>query len=186
MKIFNYNFTQKNIKPKHLDSGFTLLISIITTSLLLIVSFVVVNVSLKQVVQASSARESQYAFYAADGGTECAVYWDLNDSSQSAFATSTITNPVGTINCGNNVPILTNSQSVQTTPTPTPSRIGGGGNANPTSIFQVTFRKGCAIVRVTKEINGYTTINSRGYNTCDPSAPRRFERGVTLTYYTGF
>ena len=44
------------------NEGFTLLISIVTTSLLLLVSFVVVNVSLKQLVAANVNQESQYAF----------------------------------------------------------------------------------------------------------------------------
>src|SRR3990167_3653584 len=59
------------------NKGFTLLVAIVTTSLLLLVSFVVVNVALKQLVLANASQESQYAFYAADSGTECAVYHDL-------------------------------------------------------------------------------------------------------------
>ncbi len=157
------------------EKGFTLLVAIVITSMLLLVSFVVVNVALKQLVLANAGIESQYAFYAADSGTECAVYWDLQDSTLSAFDPST----PGTISC-NGQTVSTNSQSVPTIPAQQ-SQIGGGGSDR-TSTFSITFPKGCAIVEVTKNADGTTTIDSRGYNTCVTSAPRRFERGVTLRY----
>jgi hypothetical protein len=170
------------------NKGFTLLIAIIVTSMLLIVSFVVVNIALKQLILSSAAKESQYAFYAADGGTECAVYWDLANelinNGSSAFATST----PGKIDC--------NHQSIGTggvyslpqtdfLPGPVRSLVGGGGSGS-VSIFQLNFTKGCAIVKIFKVYDLYgvlkTTIDSRGYNTCDLNATRRFERGVRLTY----
>jgi hypothetical protein len=161
------------------NKGFTLLIAIITTSMLLIVSFVVVNIALKQLILASAAKESQYAFYAADSGTECAVYWDLpKDGSISKFD---VTTP-GVIDGCNEVDYITNKNihtGSQTIPEPSnPSSVIGG---NATSIFWLQFTKGCAIVRVTKA-DGLTTIDSRGYNTCDMSASRRYERGVKLVY----
>ena len=168
--IFNFQFSKKS------NTGFTLLISIIVTSMLLIVSFVVVNIALKQLVLANSNEESQYAFYAADSGTECAVYWDLKDSTLSKFDPST----PGTISC-NGQTISTGSQNVPTIPAQ-PSLVGGGGNGNRTSIFWLSFTKGCSIVRVTKAADGTTQIDSRGYNTCDTFTSRRFERGVTLSY----
>jgi len=39
----------------------------------------------------------------------------------------------------------------------------------------------CATVTVKKD-NGNTTVDSRGYNTCDTNSPRRVERGVSVTY----
>jgi hypothetical protein len=156
------------------NKGFTLLIAIITTSMLLIVSFVVVNIALKQLILASAAKESQYAFYAADSGTECAVYWDLpKDGSLSKFD---ITTP-GTIECNGEDPISTDSQIIPPPSNPPQSVVGGSS----VSIFWLNFTKGCAIVRVTKS-GALTTIDSRGYNTCDTSATRRYERGVKLVY----
>lgn len=163
------------------DKGFTLLIAIVVTSLMLLISFVVTNVALKQLIISSAGIETQYAFYAADSGTDCALYWDLKDSNLSAFATSTVSNPSATIYC-NGQSISTGSQNDIATNPLSVSRIGGGGNGAPTSIFQLNFTKGCAIVRVTKQDNGQTAIDSRGYNTCSTSALRRFERGITLAY----
>ena len=158
-------------------SGFTLLISIVVTSIMLIISFVILNIALKQIVLANSNEASQHAFYAADSGLECAMYWDLHDSTISAFATT----KTGTIQCGG-LTITTNTQTVPTNPTK-PSLIGGGG-ANATSTFYLTFQSGCAIVEVGKAANGLTTVYSRGYNTCT-SGPRRFERGITLSFMGG-
>jgi hypothetical protein len=160
------------------NKGFTLLIAIVTTSMLLVVSFVVVNIALKQLILANASRESQYAFYAADGGTECAIYWDLIDSTISQFATST----AGSIAC-NGSTITTGSQTVPTLPTQ--GSVIGGGGAQATSTFYLTFTKGCVIVRVGKAyVSGslVTTVDSRGYNTCDTTSIRRFERGIYLTY----
>ncbi len=36
------------------------------------------NLSLKEFALSSLVRDSEYAFYAADSGTECAFYWDLH------------------------------------------------------------------------------------------------------------
>ena len=154
------------------NGGFTLLIAIVTTSMLLLVSFVVVNIALKQLILSYSGQESQYAFYSADSGVECALYWDLkNPSFVSSFSTST----PGSITCNNQV-ITTGSQTVPTIPSQ-PSVIGGATDG----IFWLSFTKGCVIVRVKKDA-GFTTIFSTGYNTCDTSATRRFERGVTIVY----
>ena len=182
-KNIYYKFIERNKK----QTGFTLLAAIITTGMLLIVSFVVANVALKQLNISRSSQESQYSFYNADSGTECAIFWDLkNSGGQSAFATST----ANTIFC-NGQSISVASPAVPTLPTPTATLVGGGGDAKPTSIFKIDFPKGCAIVKVTKSYppqapyNGQvllTQINSYGYNTCDTSAIRRFERGISITY----
>ena len=164
---------KKNIIKKR---GFALLIAIVTTGILLVVSFVVVNIALKQLILTYSNQESQSAFYVADSGVECAIYWDLKNPLQSAFATST---SGGSVTCNNNAKITTGSQTVAPSQL---SVIGGGGVLKPTSIFLINFSNGCAIVQVTKMADGRTTINSRGYNTCDLNADRRFERGVTTTY----
>lgn len=163
------------------NKGFTLLVAIVVTSIMLLISFVVTNVALKQVVLSSAGVETQYAFYNADSGMDCALYWDLKDSNSSAFATSTTANPSSTIYC-NGQSISTGSQNNIATNPVSVSRIGGGGDSNPVSVFQLNFTKGCAIVKVTKKNNGETTVDSRGYNSCNTSAIKRYERGITITY----
>lgn len=153
------------------NKGFTLLVAIVTTSLLLIVSFAVVNVALRQLVLASSNQESQYSYYNAESGLECATYWDLkNPGGISAFATDTAPT---TITC--------NGQSI--------TGVGGGGLANATTTFTITTMvpKGCVIVKVGKvptpaSSYGLTRIESYGYNNCNPGSIRRYERGIAITY----
>ncbi len=158
------------------QNGFTLLIAILVTGMLLLVSFVVSNIALKQLVLAYSGQESQYAFYNGDSGVECAIYWDLKYGTQSAFDKYI----AGSVNC-NGQTVTSGSQTVPTIPTQS-SVVGGGGDSNPVSLFKIDYTHGCAIVRVTKLANGNTTVESRGYNTCNTSSDRRFERGITITY----
>jgi Tfp pilus assembly protein PilX len=139
--------------------GFTLLIAIITTSMLLIISFVIVNVALKQLVLASSSRESQFAYYNAESGVECAMYWDFKNGTVSAFDRSISTNVAS---CAG-------------------SALGSTGGAA-TTTFTINFTKGCAVVSVGKTLSTTTYINSKGYNVCPGGAQRRFERGIQITY----
>lgn len=161
------NMTSK--KNKKLNSGYSLLVAIVTTSLLIIVSFAVLNVAIRQTIIAKSNQESQYAYYNAESGIECAIYWDLkNSSGSSAFATET----PSTIFC--------NGQTL--------ANMGGGGNTNATSTFTLTpmSPKGCVIVKVGKVKTpadyGLTRIESYGYNTCTAGAIKKVERGITITY----
>jgi len=168
------------------EKGITLFISIIIMGILLFISFAVVNIAIENSLFSSSGRDSQYAFYAADSGIECALYWD-SKFEPSKFATST----AGTITCAGNPSIATGTQN-PINGTSTSSFIGGGGDVNPTSVFGfVMDQQGsnpmpyCAIVTVKKYYVGsnlMTYIKSRGYNTCDTSNPRRVERGVEVTY----
>jgi hypothetical protein len=60
-----------------LSAGFTLFYAVLVASLLLAIGLAIFNITFKEVVLSSGARESANAFYAADTGLECALYWDL-------------------------------------------------------------------------------------------------------------
>lgn len=62
-----------NRKP---EAGFALLIAVIFMSVMLSFGLSLGSLSYKQQILASSAIQSQYAFYAADAGLECALYYD--------------------------------------------------------------------------------------------------------------
>jgi len=147
------------------NKGFTLFIAIIITGALLLVAAGVADLAVRQSLISSSGQESQNAFYAADTGMECALYWDIkNASGYSAFSTST----VSSITCNNSGSLL----------------VGGGGSANPASTFTFTLTPDpyCAVVTVEKLADLSTKIESKGYNTCDLSNPRRVERAVRAVY----
>ncbi|HRH25583.1 MAG TPA: pilus assembly PilX N-terminal domain-containing protein [Parcubacteria group bacterium] len=149
------------------NRGFTLFIAIVISATLLLVSSGIISVAVKEAFLTTANRHSQEAFYAADTGIECALYWDLkNPGGLSAFATST----TAVISC--------NGQSFT---------VGGSsGQSN----FTLTFLPDlyCTEVRVTRRraqpsLNiKSTTIESYGYNTCDPTNPRRVQRAIGVSY----
>lgn len=88
------NKFQKNNKQK----GFVLLFAVLISTLVLAVGISMISIALKQVVLSGSGRDSQYAFYAANTGAECATYWDL--ASSSVFTSTVI--PGTSVTCLNN------------------------------------------------------------------------------------
>jgi len=151
MKKENKKNNNKNSK-----NGFTLLMAMIISSLLLSLGITIFNVTLKELVLSSYGRNSQFAFYAADTGIECALFWGIK---KSAFSTSSPTN----IECDGKTIENVGGQSVST--------------------FSINFSPDpfCATVTVDKSGSG-TIIESRGYNTCDIANERRVERGIRVTY----
>lgn len=149
------------------EKGITLFVAIVVSATLLLIATGMINLALKQKSIANSGRDSQMAFYAADTGMECALYWDVaSPTGQSAFSTS-----MGTIiNCNKDANNSSNQWVV-------------GGSAV-SVINRINFLPDpyCAIVTVTKNVNGTTQIESLGYNTCDSSNPRRVERAVRAEY----
>ncbi len=75
--IKNKFYVNKNLKKQ---TGFTLFVALIVSSLLLSIGLSLSNIILKQLIFSGSGRESQIAFYAADSGAECALYWDVKDA----------------------------------------------------------------------------------------------------------
>ena len=59
------------------ERGFTILLAALVASLVLAIGISVFTIAQKQVILSSLGRNSQYAFYAADTGAECGLYWDL-------------------------------------------------------------------------------------------------------------
>lgn len=173
-----YNSTEKR--------GFALLFSVLVSSILLTIGLGIFSITYKELLLSSSDRESQIAFYAADTGTECALYWDIQhpDTLHSVFglvlspATTSPPNASNPIVCGNQ-DIITNGHWNP-----------GGATAPIVTTFRIEDIGGtgaCADVTVTKDYDSgrgvrTTQIDSRGFNTCDMNAPRRAERGLRVEY----
>lgn len=145
------------------QSGFTLFVAIVVMGTLLLISMGIVSLAVRQNILASASRESQYAFYAADTGIECALYWDnKNPTGVSAFSSST------------NSTIITCLDQERT--------VGGDPSGISNFDFLFTPEPYFVTVMVDKSEVGSTTIESRGYNTQDSSNPRRVERAIRVTY----
>ena len=131
-------------------NGFTLLFAVLFVSATLALSLGLSNLIIGQIQLSGSGRDSQFAFYAADSGAECATYWDRFNNS---FSTSSASNIV----CAGQ------------------SRSVGGA---PTSSFNLDFTNGsCVSVGVDKSNPAETIITSIGHSPCNG---RRVERGLEV------
>jgi Tfp pilus assembly protein PilX len=148
--------------------GFALLVAVVLTSVLLSVGLALLDISYKQVILSSTARQSQYAFYAADTAMECALYWDQK---QNAFSYAT---PLSTIRCSATDMTLSTSVSggTRTTTFSMPCVNGVSGSV---TIYK-TNGPVCSGTTAT------TCIYASGFNTCTVSDPRRIERGLKIFY----
>lgn len=166
------------------EKGFTLLFAVLLAVLVLAVGASVINIAMKQVILTGIGRESQFAFYAANTGVECALYWDYMDlgvfaTSSASVETENIIKDI--VNCASGYNLF-----FQGSPN---MEIVDEGVDYATSMFKIEFEtpiQYCAIITVNKKKNSQdaieTRIESRGYNTCDGSNPRRIERGLQLSY----
>jgi len=88
------------------QKGFTLLYAVLVSSIVLSASLSIINIALKQHKLSALSRESKIAFYAANTGIDCALYWDGH--------TRTVTlDPTGTAE----LDIFTNSSTIYDDPT---------------------------------------------------------------------
>ena len=156
------------------NGGYTLLFAVLVSALVLAVAVSILDISRKELILTSGARDSEYAFYAADTGYECGVYNDTNSGAVLGATIFSTTTPSGTtsISCGTNADgTIFNS----------PITLTGSGNYGP---FDFTFYipisgKACAFVDVNKIYTAAgvstTTISSIGYNLgwlrTDPNDP---------------
>lgn len=135
--------------------------------LLLSIGLAIFNFSFKELILASTAKESQISFFAADAGTECALF---HDQQNSAFNTS---NPATAIVCGEQTVGVTTGSVVR------------GGQAAVTRRFEWLLPDGsCTDVTVYKFTSANRTeIDSRGFNVaCDSDSPRKTERAIRVIY----
>ena len=174
--------------------GFVALFAMLISSIVLTISFGLLNVALKEVILSSSGRESQFGFYAADAGAECALYWDVKGFGgfASVFPTSTASqvypNDSG-INCGTMLDgvtpqdITTDRRSVLGSYFEAMTYNRGASSATSTFYLSVVpvAGKACARVDVAKSANS-TKIEAYGYNTCNFNSPRVIERAIRISY----
>lgn len=167
---------------KNKRKGFTLLFAILTAGILLSLALAIFNQVYKSLLLSSANKESLAAFYAADSGVECVFFWDLKypGFDYGIFATSSASvlyNGNEGITC-NDVD-FPDDWTVTSLP------------ASAVTTFNLSFEnsvfptEGCSEVTVSKtNVNQVilTTVESRGYNICDSSSPRKVERAIRVTY----
>lgn len=148
------------MNKRNLNQGFALFVAIGVASIILLVSVAMSNITLKQILIAQASKESQKAYYAADNGIECVLFWEtVNPTApgESAFDSSG-----QEISCGTET-----------------FDVGGGSVSN----FTVTFNPFDTCAEVTVDKSGsQTVIESRGRNLCTGNSNRRVERGIRVQY----
>ena len=142
--------------------GFTLLIAVILSSVLVAVGLALVDIAYKHVILSSTARNYQVAFYNADSALECGLYADQQFNAFSATVATT------SIRC--------NSQTVAVTA----STVGAVRTS--TMTIPCTPTGSNARVTITKNTSGATGIYATGYSSCATTDQRRVERGLKVTY----
>lgn len=183
----------------HTQKGFSVLFASLIGSLVLAIGLAILSITLKQISLASSSRESQRAFYAADSGTEFALYLDrgagfsLEECPYGIFPIPGISDDVCKIdeavitydgielnNIDGNLGYTDYIQKVESEQNYITTQV---------SIQRTTYIGNpiCFDIFVTKtsEDGGETVktrIESRGYSTCNETSSNRFERAILTTY----
>lgn len=162
--------------------GFTILFAVIVSALVLSIGLSIANITLKQIRISSLGRESQVAFYAADSGSECVLYYDLIEEAFATSSNSNISLLPPTISCFNQdaTVIFNPSDPNQANAFSATSTIEIRDNTSATGL--------CATVQIGKhdtDADGFsdkTLILSRGYNVCNGDSTRLLERGIRIRY----
>jgi hypothetical protein len=192
MKISSLKFNKDKKK-----AGYSLIFAVLISGTLITIGAAMANLALKEFTIVGTTRASQTAFYAADAGMECALYYDVQGGPhfQEPFNYNAA---AYNINCNNaNIAVTTSGVSVN-----------GVTDQRVTNTFQFTYNGSCVNVRVTKidwgdgvdgwdgssyslsEPDGYngpgigTIIESRATNVaCSGSkAPVQVERALRVDY----
>ena len=175
----------KSLYYKNKNQGFTLLFAALVVTILMSIGFTISNITLAQLILSSSGRESQFAFYNADSGLECALYYEYNGTSTTGGPVfprnnSDDTTAVNNIKCNSvsssNISIVSSGTSATTTFDINPA----DNNCNKT-LPLVSFHVQVSKTATTTSggfVGSSVYIQSRGYNTCDSASPKRVERGI--------
>ena len=161
---------QKNHHTQH-HGGFALYLAIVISGIVIFIGIAVADISFQEVRLSQSGRDSQYAFYAANTGIECALYWDAQ---YAAFPLSSDTagDLRDPIYCADQEITPVVAESDENNATTTFSVMGI--NDAPPSCAHVTVGKASTTSGVK------TIIQARGRDNCDGAD--RVERAIRVTY----
>lgn len=162
-------------------AGYALLFAILVSSILLSAGLGISNIIYKELLLSAIGKQSTIAFYAADTGAECALYWEKNSTSN-GFASSIFASSATSIQAGDGPPkpAFCGGINIHDTNPPANWQSFPTSPSQFISKFQINLgQNGCAVITVTKG-TGSTIIDSRGFNIAcsDSSNSRRVERAL--------
>ncbi|MEK7650637.1 MAG: hypothetical protein AAB364_02095 [Patescibacteria group bacterium] len=186
---------------KNQKAGVAILFAILLVSIVLTVGLTLLNITLRQLVLSSLARESQFAFYAADSARNCARYYDsLENPDERPFGYFTLENNLLTFRGNGLRSVSCGDFTIGINSADTTSTYNFGGT------FDSGEKVTCAYVEVTKGVDpgtlnpltnlplgvGKTLIRAWGYNNfqqsgegtaaCYITSDRTVERASTMIY----
>jgi len=167
------------------QNGFTLLLAMLILSILLSAALGVSDIIIKGNKFSLIAQESQKAFFAADKGIDCALFYHIAYDRVPGVSPAWTHGPFPRNDAPNsnddiNMSLVTcDGDRLDSLPSWSITTTLDSG----TTRFRLDFADGaCAEVTVLNENNGVdTTITSNGYNTCDPTDPSRTLRVIEVT-----
>lgn len=147
------------------SKGFVILFTVVVSSIILAITLSVADILYKEMKFSTSAKDTNEAFFSADTGAECALYYDRTDPLKNAFSGS----------AGPNISCAGDSITIS--------------GASPLWNFVISglgyTGQGCAKISVDKSNSPLTTVISKGYNDggspCIPGE-NSVERQLELTY----
>jgi len=156
---------------KNQNFGFTIFLALIVISSILAVGLGVFDIVFREMRLSGLGEESQLAFYAADTGIECALYWDRKFP---GFSKSVFMDPAAShdVLC-NSVDITDSDWNFLVVPF-----------ISTTTNFKLRLaNNSCVEVTVIKNEGGFDQIKSYGYNIdCESISPDKVRRGLMVTF----
>jgi len=160
------------------NRGFTLLLAALVASIALSLGASIYNIVQKQLILSSLGRDSQFAFYAADMATECALFWDVRTDQSGGHTLWASTTPPASVSCEGQAASSTFAYSAPTSTfsfqyQPSGSSVGNCANVTVTKVW----------VASTQSIR--TIIHADGFNTgCATigTSQQVLQRSVELNY----
>lgn len=149
-----------------MNRGIALLFTLLIIGVAISLSIGIFNIILGELEIGEGARESTRAFYAADSGAECILYWDLKEH---AF----VFDNEKAITCISANPLFTrSSQTVD----------GKAATVYQATVPMTLTNDACVSLTVIKFTDGSSRVSALGENTCNPAATRVVQRGLEVNY----
>jgi hypothetical protein len=152
-------------------AGFSMLFTVLVISIILTIGLGIADTTFRETILSSTASDSQLAFYQADSGVECGLYWDGKGQFMNSTTINTPDDPNGTapsqLTCGDNTVALDIPDSR------TGYLIYKENVSDNTPCYAITFDDD-----TDPTVN---TVSSRGYSTCS-TTPRQVERGLSVSF----
>lgn len=167
-----------NTAPK----GFVILFTILVSTIIMLIGLGIYSIATRETVLSGTAREAQYAFYAADAGVECALYAQNLDNTGSGGSLHIDANSNGgaPFDCGTGQVVITGQGTVST-----PFEFSLVVDQNQKTCAKVSMLDSTSLAG-----SPIRRVLSQGYNICNGTAPLKtnpilVERDLDTTYVVG-